>query len=561
MNLYRKIMAKSIFSRVLLSIFLALVVIVFLMEMSSFYILKQYRQSAEEMYQNSLELYSSFWSDKMETINDSILSIISYEEGGAFYNICEATDRLLTETSKIEVLNEMISVANLHDNEVCLFAYVPERAIFMRTQGPLADYNENKKDEESVKAYIDAGNVKNNNNWEIMESGGRYYFFQVYRMFDGYIGAYMECRVILQNIISGSKAANAAVVLDKEGMLLARSGENIEGVESIIFENKLAHTDCSLGTIVTQNTLYNDWDYLRLLSFCAVLVGGMIILAVIHFQKSVVFTPLSKLKEAMEDFSEGKIEVRLLEYPRNNEIKILYQTFNHMAEQIVHLKIDNYESMLEKQRIKSHYLRVQIQPHFYTNILNLIYGLAEIRDWEAIQALAVYMSKYFRYLLSEKADFVKLDQELDCVENYVKIQQIRYPENILFRVECDAKQKDAMIPPLLLQTFVENSIKHNITLVPRLVIQLKTECRDEQLIFIILDNGIGFQKEVMEKLNRGEDIEENGKHIGIVNVRKRLELLYGEKASVCIRNREVGSEIVIRIPKREGNKENESSAG
>lgn len=205
----------------------------------------------------------------------------------------------------------------------------------------------------------------------------------------------------------------------------------------------------------------------------------------------------------MEAFSEGRTEVRLREYPRNNEIKVLYETFNHMAEQIMKLKIDVYENMLDKQRIQSSYLRVQIQPHLYTNILNLIYGLAEIRDYKGIQELAVYMSRYFRYLLSTKKDFVRLEQEIGCVEDYIKIQQVRYPECLDFSLECDAERKEEWVPPLLLQTFIENGIKHNITLVPRLTLHIVVRKYPGSLVFLISDTGVGFRQEMLRKLEAG----------------------------------------------------------
>lgn len=541
---------KSIYTKVLLSILIALMVIIFLMEMSNFYVLKQYRQRAEEMYQNSLELYSGFWADKLKTINNSMLSIISYEGGEAFYNICESNDSLLVETSKIELLDKLIDIVSMHGNQMCIFSYVPERGIFLRATGHSGNYVENLEKEKTVKDYIDAGGIRNNNSWSLMESGGKYYFLQVYRMFNGYVGAYVECNIILEDMMSGSKAAEAVAVLDREGNVVTRMGKDMDYSSEILFKNDLVQTDYSLGAIVSQNRLYSERDYLWMLTVCAILIGGIIILGVIQFQRKVVFNPLNSLKDAMEAFSEGRTEVRLREYPRNNEIKVLYETFNHMAEQIMKLKIDVYENMLDKQRIQSSYLRVQIQPHLYTNILNLIYGLAEIRDYKGIQELAVYMSRYFRYLLSTKKDFVRLEQEIGCVEDYIKIQQMRYPECLDFSLECDADRKEEWVPPLLLQTFIENGIKHNITLVPRLTLHIVVRKYPGSLVFLISDTGVGFRQEMLRKLEAGEDIEENGQHIGIVNIKNRLKLLYHGRAGIKIRNREQGAAIYIRIPER-----------
>ncbi|MGB8452350.1 MAG: histidine kinase [Anaerocolumna sp.] len=558
MKLFRKITLDyktSIYTKVLLSILSALLVIIFLMEISNFYVLNQYRQRAVELYQNSLDLYSVFWEDKLKTINKSMLSIISDKGGEEFNNICEADDRLLIETSKMELLDKLIDIATMHENQVCLFTYVPDRSIFIRSSGHLGNYTENLENEKSVKDYIEINPIKNNNDWQLLKSGGKYYFIHVYHMSNGYVGAYVECSVILENLLNGNEAAEAVAILDRDGEVVVRMGADVDYASAAVFKSQLDQTGYSLGAIVSQTKLYSERDYLWLLTACAILIGIIIILVVIQFQRKVVFNPLNRLKDAMEAFSTGKAQVRLREYPRNNEIKVLYETFNYMAEQIMKLKIDIYENMLEKQKIQSSYLRVQIQPHFYTNILYLIYSLAEIRDFKGIQELSVYMSQYFRYLLCDKEDFVRLEQEIDCLENYIKIQQIRYPDCLEFQIECEVDKKEEIVPPLLLQTFIENGIKHNITLVPCLHMDVRIRKKNGYLVFLISDTGIGFKGELLKKINAGENIEENGKHIGIMNVKSRLNLLYHGNARVMIANKTQGAAIFIKIPEKNENGE------
>lgn len=145
---------------------------------------------------------------------------------------------------------------------------------------------------------------------------------------------------------------------------------------------------------------------------------------------------------------------------------------------------------------------------------------------------------------------MRLEQEIGCVEDYIKIQQVRYPECLDFSLECDAERKEEWVPPLLLQTFIENGIKHNITLVPRLTLHIVVRKYPGSLVFLISDTGVGFRQEMLRKLEAGEDIEENGQHIGIVNIKNRLKLLYHGRAGIKIRNREQGAAIYIRIPER-----------
>ena len=274
----------------------------------------------------------------------------------------------------------------------------------------------------------------------------------------------------------------------------------------------------------------------------------LILLALKHQQRS-IFRPLLKLKVAMEEFSNGKTDVVLDEQRGKNEIEILYRTFNRMREQIVNLKIDVYDAQIEKQQIYTNFLRVQIQPHFYTNILNLIYTLANAGDCLTIRKMTKNMADYFRYILSLNKDLVPLGDELQCVTHYSQVQSIRYQENFQLRITCKADLKTVKIPPLLIQTFVENSIEHNIMMVGNLLVLLNIEDEGEFISICVQDNGVGIAPDIIEKLDNGENIEKDGKHIGIVNVINRLQVLYHGEASIKISGGKDGSRVEIRIPK------------
>ena len=166
-----------------------------------------------------------------------------------------------------------------------------------------------------------------------------------------------------------------------------------------------------------------------------------------------------------------------------------------------------YKTSLEKEKIFNQFLRVQIQPHFYTNILNLIYTLASIKDYVTIQELTKNMAEYFRYLLSLKEDYVYLEDELQCIVRYAQVQKIRYQDNFQLRITCNADADEEKIPPLLIQTFIENSIKHNIMLVQDLEISLLIEEEGGMLHIIIKDNGLGFPVEILDRLNDNKNIE------------------------------------------------------
>lgn len=276
------------------------------------------------------------------------------------------------------------------------------------------------------------------------------------------------------------------------------------------------------------------------------------ILMAIGLQGKTVFAPLEQLRRAMEQYSTGDLDVRLPERENVSQIGQLYQTFNHMADQIQILRIDVYEKELERQRARSRFLQVQIQPHFYTNILNLIHGMAQIQDFEEIQKLCRVSAAYFRYLMGQKGTFVPLKEELRCLTSYIEIQHCRYKDMLEIQVNVEPEMEDEMILPLVIQTFVGNSVKHNIMLVPHLEIELTVKREGEHdLLILIEDNGLGFKKEILDKINRNESIEEEGEHIGIQNVKERIREFYGEAYELKITSQPGYSEIRILLPRIE----------
>ena len=178
--------------------------------------------------------------------------------------------------------------------------------------------------------------------------------------------------------------------------------------------------------------------------------------------------------------------------------------------------------------------------------------MAQIQDFEEIQKLCRVSAAYFRYLMGQKGTFVPLKEELRCLISYVEIQHCRYKDMLEIQVNVEPEMEDEMILPLVIQTFVGNSVKHNIMLVPHLEIELTVKREGEHdLLILIEDNGLGFKKEILDKINRNESIEEEGEHIGIQNVKERIREFYGEAYELKITSQPGYSEIRILLPRIE----------
>lgn len=162
------------------------------------------------------------------------------------------------------------------------------------------------------------------------------------------------------------------------------------------------------------------------------------------------------------------------------------------------------------------YLKYQINPHFFMNTLNNIHAMIDI-DSEAAKEIVIELSKMMRYVLydSEKQQ-TNLEQEVQFTENYVELMRVRYPSDVDVRFDVQRPLPvDAKVPPLLPIVFVENAFKHGVSYNRPSFVHIRLHCEDGKAIC-----------EVRNSRHKNMQVEKGG--VGLENVRKRLDLLFGK---------------------------------
>lgn len=522
------------------------------MELISFYYMSVYEKSTMENYRNSLEMYCSYWDNKLDIINNSLLTVTSSSSSDSSYsNVCNSRDELVFQTAKKLLVNRMSDIAWNHENEVLVFVYVPDREVFLKSTNHLVSYDKRLEMDQDIKKYASGIRSYNSTKWDYFKSGTEDFFIQVYRIDGGYIGALVKCQTILDGVVQDNGMVSGIGLTDDEGKItysLRGEAGGEEKKDTAVLLIPMTHIDGQLKVEAQRQNLFGDKTTFTFLSLITVSLGLLLLAWNVRYQVKAVLGPLNKLRSVMEKFSRGNLDVRLEEKNTNSEIDVLNHTFNEMAEQIVDLKIDVYEAELAREKTESNYMRVQIQPHFYTNILNLIYGLAQLKDFASIQKLSMTTGAYFRYLLGEKGTFVLLREEIQCVKNYIQIQQIRYKDEMEFELNAEEGMERQMVLPMILQTFAENSVKHNIGLVPLLRIRIDISSGNDRIYITVRDNGAGFEPDMLERINKNENISNKGEHIGITNVKERLRIFYGDTASVEINSRPGETLVKVVLP-------------
>lgn len=185
-------------------------------------------------------------------------------------------------------------------------------------------------------------------------------------------------------------------------------------------------------------------------------------------------------------------------------------------------------------------LRYQLNPHFLFNTLNAISSLIVTRDYADADAMLAKLSEFLRATLSaEPEGLIELEDELATLQHYLEIESVRFGERLEVEFVCPADLNDALIPSFALQPLVENAIKYAVAPSIRpVVVRIEAASDADMLVLMVEDNG---------DAARAAEIK-SGTGVGLANVRQRLQVLYGGRASVDTVRREGGFLAVIRLP-------------
>ncbi len=270
--------------------------------------------------------------------------------------------------------------------------------------------------------------------------------------------------------------------------------------------------------------------------------------------------PLRDLTAAMREIGAGNLKYRLDLKPHYDELALVSQTFNSMTDEINQLKIDVYEEQINKQKAELQYLQLQIRPHFLFNSLNVVYSLAQLKKYDLIKEMTMCLVSHFRYILRDGLVCVRFSEELEHIRNYLRIQEMRLPGTLKVDMQIDPGLDDVLIPPLVIHTLLENTVKHAIVIGETILVtlQIDHQVTDQgEFIHILLkDTGKGFSAAALAKLNQLEEtVDFHAKNIGIQNIRHRIRFVFGEAAKMSFYNNAAGeacNEITLPIQRHSG---------
>lgn len=514
----------------------------------------------------------------VDHVNRSLESIEGYLN--QFFDQSEDMVRLETGGSETEmfmtrqrVTESLVKIMGWNESLQFLFYYVPgsREQTFIRVTAGRGMVLRDDLLERQVKEYIDSwleNGHPTGRGYLLIREEDEGYLVRFYKVRNSYIGLCMNGDMVLKPLEELTSSDDClAFLCDLDGRVISASEDfrdridlsdnggfvKTEGERYLQLSYLSAEGDFYVGTWTKSISLSDQMREIRTLIFAFIV--GFVLLAGLFFVTvhRALYKPVQAIDAAMKKVGAGewnlvvKSDSIVLEYDH------MLHNFNEMVSEIKNLKIENYEKELDIQRSYLQYLQMQVNPHFYLNALNIIYSLAQVGKYALIQEMTMSLVEYSRYMFRSPGSLVTVQQEMEHVENYMKIQQMRFPDRIEFTADISSEVEDALIPPFVIQSFVENSIKYAVDLEQHNICAVKgtlIESHGELYVLVeVRDNGKGYQEEVLALLQEETAADSSGKYVGIRNVRQRLALVFGDEAKLILKN-EDGAVALLWIPLR-----------
>lgn len=288
--------------------------------------------------------------------------------------------------------------------------------------------------------------------------------------------------------------------------------------------------------------------YLMLGGFVLVFI---VLIGVLRKISRVITNPLEQLTVSMQIVENGNFQDAkefLSQETGQDEVSLLSQEFMVMLDKIDLLIHENYEKQLLLKDTEYKMLQAQINPHFLYNTLNALNWMVKAGRNQEAGKMIVELGSLLRASFAREP-YITVEEEVETARSYITIQQFRYQKRAEFVVETEGDLSRYMVPRMVLQPLIENSIYYGVEQVLSMCRIIVTVKEEENCIRMqVQDTGPGMSPEELEAV-RSFKFKPKGYGIGLTNIRERLKIAYEENVFLIESRLGEGTKISILIPK------------
>lgn len=539
---------------------------------NNFYSIHVVREQVAESYENMLSLYMNQMDSDLNDIDSYINTIAGTGYDLISLDLAETDDDYYM--AKAYVFNKLSNDMALYKLLGSFFVYAEVRDDYMDVYTTGVSYTEKEKVQEHITDMINQQSVPKGlqtKRWQHTQIGQEHYLINIVQAGGVYVGGWVKTDALLKPLQALNLGEGGAALIATDQGEPITSHNLVHDYEIELRDNlhdyyvsgsskkylvvgrESYRGNFNLIALIPDRNILSNLPYLQQIIWLITIGAFAFIPLGLYFMRQAFLVPLKRVLLAMNRVRAGDWSVRVDSEKDAEEFRILGHSFNTMMTEIQTLRVNVFEEQLNKQREELQRLQLQVNPHFFLNALNIVYNLAKVKNFDLIMEMTMALIQYFRFLFRSNTSFVKLKDELEHTRNYLNIQGLRFPGKLSWSVEAPDYLTDTPVPPLIIQSFVENSIKHAVTMEEPIHISVNVSFDDEvegsKIKITIKDTGRGFDNEILTELQAGRSVENaRGEHTGIWNVQRRLRLLYNETVSIrYLNDKETGGAVVEMI--------------
>ncbi|MEK3901786.1 MULTISPECIES: sensor histidine kinase [unclassified Paenibacillus] len=557
------IRTNSIVFKFSLQMTVILAILLSILVLSNIYSLEVVRSNALTSSRNTLALYQANIHNNFNNFSKDLIEVFDH-------NIDAAVNSAgMDENSRyfrVQQLKNSLQAKMAGDNS--------SDGLFIRLSDELVleQFNRRIQSEDKL-ALVDFINMhtfstapaENSGEWKVFQIRGESYLFKYISYSGVSFGTLVKADTLLAMVDRGGNDQNRYVLSDSKGTILAASNISLQEGETTLDSLSRQYKRDSLivsepigefgqmTQMVAKGSLFSGLKLIQWGIALLAVLSVIVVPLVLRFLTRDVLRPILELVKAAKAVEQGQLEYQIPQNtPYSLEFLKLFHALESMVSEIKDLKIQSYEEQIEISRAEIKYLQMQIRPHFFLNAISTITSLTYQNKNEEIRTLIHCLSEHLRYMFRGGLMEVAMEEEIRHTENYIRMQEIRYPEQIFFMIEIQEEARQVPVPQFMIQTFVENTFKHAMFVQELLsiFIRVRMEQRDDSsfVSIVIEDNGAGFASEWLDQPER-EEAGENGGRVGIANIRKTLRLLYKREDLLKLSNNQSsGARVELWIP-------------
>lgn len=498
------------------------------------------------IYETSLEYGLNSTDNNLLSIaqeQKSLEELSNAEEARRYYAATDMLDIIKRLRSNNDTVDMLIAIGN-YENDVS----DASARLTVKDRDAIIAYMNDRRAERKDGEKMPTGTQ----GWIVVTVGKEQYLLRSYDTQDYSAAAWIKADTFLDQVLRLEHDTNRILALeDKEGVRIA--GEAYEGTKSMeVWRKEIGKYHLILVCTVEGNTIYEQIPLLpvAILSIVLLMIG---LLAWLYwYVRREIFQPIRALMYTIEYIQNGDYRHRVETRCENREFSVLNAAFNTMLDTIVELRISEYERQLCQKEAEIKYFQMQIKPHFFLNAIATIHSMSFDNRGEEIRAYIAALSDNIRYMFKAGLHTVPIAEELDHLEKYLEMQEILYPGCGFCYMDRPQELMEWQIPQMILHTFLENKYKHTVKVgnILSIYIAVKEIQRQGQkaLEVTIEDDGEMFPENVIQK--KWEINDQNGHGVGLYNVARTMEIMYGMPDLLKFDNISGGTKITICFPEK-----------